>query len=211
MAAPRKLPDNTTLRQLRAQGWKLKQIAQAYDVKEAAVWKALERAGFTDKAETYRDIIPWDIDPRHRSTAIAQRFRSIQRQRQGKPLNETEQHLLDTWLQVMKDNNVVLDYHPDAPPNDASRLGGFFYTPRLPQDEWIVRVPPSEVERLAKELEEDPSKPVASKKGRKGREVLEGEDGPLVPKAEQTAKLDQADIHAAFHMVTSGLELAKQA
>ena len=190
MPAQRKLPDNTTLRQLRAQGYKLKQIASIYGVKEAAVWKALERAGFTDKAETYRDILPWDIDPRHRSTAIAQRFRSIQRQRQGKPLTETEQHLLDTWMKVMKDNNVVLDYHPDAPPNDASRLGGFFYTPRLPEDEWIVRVPKGI----------DPTK-----RGRKGHEVLEGEDGPLVPEAEQTARLIGAEMHAQFHMLTGSV------
>lgn len=141
MPAPRKLPDNTTLRQLRAQGWLLKHIADEYDVTEAAVWKALERAGFTEPKETYLDLLPWDIDPKHRSTAIAQRFRSITRQRRGTPLNPTEQHLLDTWLLAMEEHNVVLDYHPEAPPNDASRLGGFFYTPRLPEDEGLVRMP----------------------------------------------------------------------
>lgn len=142
MPAPRKLPDNTTLRQLRAQGWKLSQISQKYGVTDAAVWKALERAGFTENKETYQDIVPWDIDPRHRSTAIAQRFRSLMRIKKGIPLNPTEQHLLDTWLKVMKENNVVLDYHPDAPANDASRLGGFFYVPRLPEDgDGIVRMP----------------------------------------------------------------------
>ena len=141
MPAPRKLPDNTILRQLRSQNYKLKDIAKMYDVSEAAVWKALERAGFTDRKETYRDIVPWDIDPRHRSTAITQRFRSIMRQRRGVPLSETEEHLLNTWLKAMKDNNVVLDYDPTCPPNDASRLGGFFYTPRLPEDEGIVRMP----------------------------------------------------------------------
>jgi hypothetical protein len=189
MPAPRKLPDNTTLRQLRAQNWKLKDIATEYGVTEAAVWKALERAGFTEKTETYHDIVPWDIDPKHRSTAIAQRFRSIQRQRRGVQLNETEQHLLDTWMKVMKDNNVVLDYHKDAPPNDASRLGGFFYTPRLPEDEWIVRVP--------KEKKKGPGKA-----GRK-RQVMEGDPDPEEPEAEVTSKLDQAEIHAAFHMITA--------
>jgi hypothetical protein len=145
MAAPRKLPDNTILRQLRSQGHKLKDIAKKYDVTEAAVWKALERAGFTENKETYQDIVPWEIDPKHRSTAIAQRFRSIMKQRRGTPLNPTEEHLLNTWLQVMKDADVVLDYHKDAPPNDASRLGGFFYTPRLPEDEGFVRQPKKKV------------------------------------------------------------------
>ena len=142
MPAPRKLPDNTTLRQLRAQNWTLQQIADEYDVTEAAVWKALERAGFTEAKETYQDIIPWEIDPKHRSTAIAQRFRSIMRIKRGQELNANEQHLLDTWLQAMKEADVVLDYHKDAPPNDASRKGGFFYVKREPRDEGgIVRMP----------------------------------------------------------------------
>jgi hypothetical protein len=172
MPAQRKLPDNTTLRQLRTQGWKLKTIAKEYGVTEAAVWKALERAGYTEKSETYQDLVPWEIDPKHRSTAIAQRFRSIQRLRRGQPLNPTEQHLLDAWIKVMKDNNVVLDYHKDAPPNDASRLGGFFYTPRKDEDEWIVRVP--------KEKRKEYNRPHRgiSTDGRKGYEVLEGEEGP---------------------------------
>jgi len=150
MPAPRKLPDNTTLRQLRAQGWTLKKIADTYHVTEGAVWKALERAGFTEQQQTYQDIVPWEIHPRHRSTAIAQRFRSLMRIKKGIPLNPTEQHLLDTWLKVMRDNNVVLDYHPAAPEHDASRLGGFFYTPRLPEDgNGIVRMPKKKAQEMA--------------------------------------------------------------
>jgi hypothetical protein len=142
MPAVRKLPDNTTLRQLRAQGWTIGQIGDKYGVTEAAAWKALERAGFTETVETYRDIMPWDIDPKHRSTAIVQRFRSLMKIKKGIPLNPTEQHLLDAWIKVMKENNVVLDYHPEAPPNDASRLGGFFYTPRRKADgDGIIRRP----------------------------------------------------------------------
>lgn len=166
MPAPRKLPDNTVLRTLRAQGYLLKDIAEEYDVTEAAVWKALERAGYTDRKETYQDIVPWDIDPKHRSTAITQRFRSIMRLKRGTPLNQTEEHLLNTWLQSMKDNNVVLDYHPDAPPNDASRLGGFFYTPRLPEDEWIIRMPKQKREgaKKAKTARKAAARKAAAKK-----------------------------------------------
>jgi hypothetical protein len=141
MAPPRKLPDKSVLRQLRAQDWTLKEIADMYGVTEAAVWKALERAGFTEAKETYHDIVPWNIHPMHRSTAIVQRFRALMRQNRGEILNPTEKHLLDTWLQAMKDGDVVLDYHPEAPPNAASRKGGFFYVPREPQDEGFIRMP----------------------------------------------------------------------
>lgn len=162
MPALRKLPDDTTLRHLRAQGYKLKKIADEYGVTQAAVWKALERAGFTEKSETYQDIVPWDIDPKHRSTAVAQRLRAMQRQRQGKPLNDTELRLLEAWRELLKANGVVLDYHPEAPANDASRLGGFFYTPRLPEDEGIFRMPkkkkngPAKAGRKKQVLEGDP-------------------------------------------------------
>lgn len=142
MSAPRKLPDKSTLRQMRSQGMRLKDIAAQYDTTESAVWNALDRAGFTPmRQETYRDLMPWDVDPKHRSTAITQRFRSMMRLKRGVELNPTEQHLLDTWLLAIQQANVVVAYHVDAPPNDASRLGGFFYTERYPEDEWIVRVP----------------------------------------------------------------------
>lgn len=162
MAAERKLPDVATLRGLRNQGWKLKDIAKKYNVSEAAVWKALERAGFTTSKQTYQDILPWEIDPRHRSTAVAQRIRSIMRQKRGITLNPTEQHLLDTWLNAMKENNVVLNYHPDAPANDASRLGGFYYVPREERDAaWpeFIRQPDTKPadksDSVATEAEED--------------------------------------------------------
>ena len=142
MSAPRKLPDKSTLRQLRNQGLRLEDIAKQYDTTASAVWNALDRAGYTPVGrETYNDLMPWDIDPKHRSTAVTQRFRSMLRLKRGLGLNGAEQHLLNTWLAALEAANVVVDYHPEAPKNDASRLGGFFYTPRLPQDKWIVRVP----------------------------------------------------------------------
>lgn len=141
MPAVRKLPDSTTLRRLRSQGWRLKDIADTYDVTEAAVWKALERAGYTVPQPTVQDIIPWDVADEHKATAIMERFRSIVKQQKGAQLRPEEEHLLNRWLHELTANNVVVDYHPEAPPNAASRKGGFYYTERTDQDDWIVRRP----------------------------------------------------------------------
>lgn len=141
MPAVRKLPDSTTLRRLRSQGWRLKDIADTYDVTEAAVWKALERAGYTVPQKTVHDIIPWDVAEEHKATAIMERFRSIVKQQKGAALRPQEEQLLNQWLHDMAANNVVVAYHRDAPPNAASRKGGFYYTERTPEDEWIIRNP----------------------------------------------------------------------
>jgi len=144
MPAKRMLPDTATLRRMRANNWRLKDIAEEYGVTQAAVWKALERADLTASRVTYSDILPWKIAPEHRATSIMQKFRMIMRQRKGESLGETEQRYLDTWLQMLDDSNVVVNYHPEAPANDASKKGGFYYVERLPTDKWIVREPLAE-------------------------------------------------------------------
>lgn len=148
MPATRKLPDLTTLRRLRSQGWRLKDIADAYDVTEAAVWKALERGGFTVPQKNVHDVIPWQVADEHKATAIMERFRSIVKQQKGALLRADEEQLLNRWLHDLTANNVVVAYHPDAPPNAASRKGGFYYTERKPEDEWIIRRPKTDADLM---------------------------------------------------------------
>jgi transcriptional regulator with XRE-family HTH domain len=141
MPAIRKLPDSTTLRRLRAQGQTQKEIAQAYGASESAVWKALQRAGYIDPMMTYRDILPWEIDEAHKATAIMERFRSIVKQRKNVPLRPDEEVLLNRWLADLEANELVVNYHPEAPANSASTKGGFYYVPKAADDDWIIRKP----------------------------------------------------------------------
>jgi transcriptional regulator with XRE-family HTH domain len=141
MPAIRKLPDGTTLRRLRTQGWTQKEIADTYHVSESAVWKALMRAGYASPAPTYRDVIPWEIDDAHKATSIMEKFRAIVKQQKGAPLRPEEASQLERWLAELEKNNVVVNYHPDAPANAASAKGGFYYSPRTPEDDWIIRRP----------------------------------------------------------------------
>jgi hypothetical protein len=141
MPAIRKLPDTTTLRRLRNQGFTQKDIAETYQVSESAVWKALMRAGYTAPLVTYKDILPWEIDEAHKATAIMERFRSIVKQRKGAPLRPEEEAKLNRWMKDLEANELVVNYHPEAPANTASTKGGFYYVPKSPEDDWIIRRP----------------------------------------------------------------------
>lgn len=141
MPTVRKLPDTTTLRRLRGQGWTQKQIAETYGASESAVWKAMQRAGYITPQVTYKDIIPWDIAEAHKATAIMERFRAIGKLRRGVDLRPEEEHLLTRWLKDLEANELVVAYHPDAPANSASTKGGFYYVPKTKDDDWIIRRP----------------------------------------------------------------------
>lgn len=119
----------------------MQEIAETYDVTESAVWKALLRAGYVSPQPNVRDIIPWDVAAEHKATAIMERFRSIVKQQKGTPLRPEEEHLLNQWLSDLAANNLVVDYHPMAPANSASRKGGFYYRPKQDTDDWIIRRP----------------------------------------------------------------------
>lgn len=141
MPSVRKLPDHATLRRMRMQGYTQKDIAQTYGATESAVWKALQRAGYTEPQVTYKDILPWEIDEAHKATAIMERFRSIVKQKKSAPLRPDEEILLKRWLRDLEQNDLVVNYHPEAPPNSACSKGGFYYVPRAASDDWIIRRP----------------------------------------------------------------------
>lgn len=143
MPAMKKLPDKATLRRMRTSGWTQRKIAKTYGVSESAVWKALMRAGYTEPLATYKDILPWEIADEHKTVAIMERFRAINKQRKGAKLRPEEESRLQQWLQDLEANGLVVSYHKAAPPNSASSKGGFFYVPKSEQDDWIIRRPAS--------------------------------------------------------------------
>ncbi|HXD27453.1 MAG TPA: hypothetical protein VN621_01715 [Arthrobacter sp.] len=102
----------------------------------------------TQGKATYRDILPWVVAPEHKPAAIMWRFRTILKQREGREIPANEQRLLNNWLKTMKDSNVVVNYHPEAPSNAASKRGGFYYVERKASDDWIIRRPPTDGSKL---------------------------------------------------------------
>lgn len=143
MPAIRKLPDSATLRRLRASGLTQKDIGRTYGVSNSAVWKALQRAGYAEPQATYKDVLPWNISDEHKTTAVMDRFRSLVKQQNGGVLRREDELLLNRWLHDLEVNGLVVNYHPAAPANSASTKGGFYYVPKSPDDDWIIRRPQS--------------------------------------------------------------------
>ena len=146
MPAERRLPDSATLRQLRRQNWTLKEIGTEYGVTEGAVWKAISKAG-TGKSlkENFRDIVPWEVEPEHRTSGVMRRLHTLIRLRRNVHVTDVEKRLANEWIKTLEETGTVLAYHKDAPPNTACRKGGFYYTVRTPEDKGFIRMPEPDV------------------------------------------------------------------
>lgn len=143
MAGARKVPDLRILQGLSELGLTNEQIAERYGVTAAGVQRALDRGRARAGRPTYRDILPWVVEPEHHRSAVMAHVRVLLRQRSGQEVPLEEVRALHAWLDWVQRRGLVLNYHPEAPPNRASPAGGFYYMDRLPSDEWIIRRPVS--------------------------------------------------------------------
>src|SRR5699024_8113254 len=90
---------------------------------------------------TYRDLVPWKVLEVHRTACLMKRVRSLAARQLGKTLDPTEVRLLNEWILNLSTKNLILDYHPAAPRNDASSTGGFYYAVRKPGEKGLFRAP----------------------------------------------------------------------
>lgn len=136
MAAPRLLPDKTTLERLRRQGVTYAQIADMYGVTEAAVYLRLKADGLAkDRRVSHKELIPWTVRGEHAHAHPALMLRVLSRRLQGLENSGPRNRMLDKWLGELADNDAVVMYDPDALPNGASKVtGGWFYAKRRKSD-----------------------------------------------------------------------------
>lgn len=135
MPAPRLLPDNEVLVQLRRQGWTYADIAREYGTTESAVYLRLRQARATKARPTYKHLLPWTVKREHASAFPAQMLRLLGRMEKGEKLAPVKERMLNKWLADIREADVVVCYQPDQPPNPASPVtGGFFYSRRRPED-----------------------------------------------------------------------------
>lgn len=148
MTVSPELPDVSTLMEMRRQGKLLKEIADSLGVTPAAVWKQLTQgaqAGQGDTADggilrTVEEMTGWAIEARHRNSGVMRRLETFNRSQQHVEVEPASRRELMDWVLEMNSVGAVLDYDPDAPPNDASRTGGFFYRRRVGLDDRFFRV-----------------------------------------------------------------------
>ncbi|MER7445003.1 hypothetical protein [Micromonospora avicenniae] len=142
MPAPRVLPEINVLKALRSQGWTYGDIAAEYGVSEQGVYMAMRRANATRKTPGHKDLIPWRVRREHAHAFPATCLRLLSRESKGEILPPVKKRLLDKWLRDIREANVVVCYDPEQPPNPASKVGGFYYSRRRPEDgDSLIRVP----------------------------------------------------------------------
>lgn len=83
------------------------------------------------------ELIPWAVERRHRYATELALLRLEAQRRAGKRLPEAREQYVRNWLLRLAEEDVVVTYDPHTP-------DGFYYVPRLPEDQDIVRQPPAE-------------------------------------------------------------------
>ncbi|RZU62678.1 hypothetical protein [Zhihengliuella halotolerans] len=112
MADHKRLPHVDKLRALSASGLTYAQISELYDAGEDTIRQLLE--GRVQQGERYRfrELVPWEVEARHRNTRPLWQLLTINRKRNGRGVTDDEQRRLDEWIEHLIEMDVVLDYDP---------------------------------------------------------------------------------------------------
>lgn len=144
---PPQRPDGATLVRLRRQGRTLAEIAQEFGTTASGVWLWLSEVPpeewssprDPEEPQSVEKMTGWTIAARHRDTEVMRHLETFIRRRQGLAVGEDETREAIDWIADLNDVGAVIDYHPEAPPNDLSREGGFFLRRREREDKRFFR------------------------------------------------------------------------
>lgn len=133
----RKLPSNDVVRWLVCdEGWSVQRVADKYGTAKSAVSACLRRMDVHSPREqtvSYKDFVPWRVRVEHNNTDLVRKLRLYGRRRMGLSMRPDQLARLDQFLALLEETGQVVAYSPDK---------GFYYVPRLPQDEGgIIRRP----------------------------------------------------------------------
>ena len=97
-------------------------------VTRGAITMAVRRAGLTDReVPRYRETLPWRVEARHAKHYAARMLRLLGRRLRDDDLTEAYARRLDSWLNQLESENLVVGYWPDTEE-------GFFYVDPRPGD-----------------------------------------------------------------------------
>lgn len=120
----------------RTYAWMQQQYKEKYglDVVSSFFGNFRRRRGLPRRINRDDELIPWFVKREHRSAYPLLMLRAEARRRAGFEMRAADQRQVPKWLAMLEENNAVVHYDPDTEE-------GFFYVPREPQDDDIIRRP----------------------------------------------------------------------
>ncbi|WP_436739913.1 hypothetical protein [Streptomyces sp. BBFR102] len=120
----------------RTYAWMIAEYKRKYNIDTVpSMWGNFRRRRGLDRRIVRDDeLIPWFVKEEHRWAYPLAMLRAEARRRAGKELTETDTSRLGNWLEMLEEENAVVHYDPDTDE-------GFFYIPREPEDDDLIRRP----------------------------------------------------------------------
>ncbi|MDN3268279.1 hypothetical protein [Streptomyces sp. MA15] len=136
----RKIVDEGEVVRWFEEGWTYQQMIDEYRRKYgietvSSMWGNFRyRKGLSRRIARDDDLIPWAVKPEHRHQYPLAMLRVEGRRRAGMDLDGNAARRLESWTRTLAEENAVVHYDPDTEE-------GFFYVPREPQDDDLIRRP----------------------------------------------------------------------
>lgn len=144
--APRQTPDKEQLKKYLARGMTQQQIADAWfeetgtRVSRNAITMAMQREKLTptNPQPRYSDLLPWRVKVEHIRHYDARMLRAESRIRRKRSVKakkaDPDYERVESWKQTLTENSAVVLY-------DGLTEQGFFWVPREPTDDDLIRRP----------------------------------------------------------------------
>lgn len=135
----------STIEELRRKGYNQSEIAEMHGVTRQAVsWHKVEYGGSLTPRQRVNKAWPWKTSDAHGKSKAYQRLRDLGEYMAtgGKGMNEDKLKRLKSWLTFLRENDYVLEFDPEIPPEPGvSPNGGFAYRKRRKSDgDLLIRV-----------------------------------------------------------------------
>lgn len=143
--APRSPLVFSVIEELRKKGYNQSEIAEMHGVTRQAVsWQKQVYGGFLTPRQRVKEAWPWQTTVLHGKASCYQRLRDHGEYMAtgGKDMSYNKLSRLRGWYKKLRDENVVLEFDPDLPPEPGlSPYGGFRYVKRRKSDgDLLIRV-----------------------------------------------------------------------
>lgn len=135
----------SVIEDLRRKGYNQSEIAEMHGVTRQAVsWQKVTYGGTLTPRQRVNEAWPWETKDKHNDCSPYQRLRDHGEYMAtgGAGMNENKLKRLRSWYRKLREENIVLEFDPEFPPEPGvAPYGGFRYVKRRKSDaDLLIRV-----------------------------------------------------------------------